>query len=36
MSDGTANFQGDCGECKNSGSYYTATCTGGMQAAGRN
>lgn len=31
MSDGTANFQGDCGECSNRGSHYTANSTGGMQ-----
>jgi hypothetical protein len=31
MSNGTANFQGDCGECSDKGKYYTATCTGGMQ-----
>jgi hypothetical protein len=29
MSDGTANFQGDCGECTSG--HYTATATGGMQ-----
>ncbi len=29
MSNGTADFSGQCGECKNG--YYTATCTGGMQ-----
>jgi len=28
-SNGTANFQGDCGECTNG--YYTAVCQGGMQ-----
>jgi len=28
-SSGTANFQGDCGECKSG--HYGATCTGGMQ-----
>jgi len=31
MSDGTANFQGDCGECSNRGGHFTATSTGGMQ-----
>lgn len=31
MTDGTANFQGDCGECKDRGKYFTATSTGGMQ-----
>jgi hypothetical protein len=29
MSNGTADFKGQCGECKSG--YYTATCTGGMQ-----
>jgi hypothetical protein len=29
MSDGTANFQGQCGECKNG--YFSATSAGGMQ-----
>jgi hypothetical protein len=29
MADGTANFQGQCGECSNG--YYSATCAGGMQ-----
>ncbi len=29
MSDGTANFDGQCGECKSG--YYTATSTAGMQ-----
>ncbi len=31
MTNGTANFQGACGECDKSGSYNTANCTGGMQ-----
>ena len=31
MADGTANFQGQCGECSSRGSYYSATSTGGMQ-----
>src|SRR4051812_19432006 len=29
MSSGTANFDGQCGECTKG--YYTATCAGGMQ-----
>jgi hypothetical protein len=29
MADGTANFQGQCGECKSG--YFSATSTGGMQ-----
>lgn len=29
MSSGTANFDGQCGECTSG--YYTATCAGGMQ-----
>ena len=31
MSDGTANFQGQCGECSSRGNYYSATSSGGMQ-----
>lgn len=30
MSDGTANFTGDCGECSKDGSYYKASSVGGM------
>ena len=30
-STGTADFGGQCGECKDKGAYFTATCIGGMQ-----